>query len=255
MKNKGYILVFLMVAAGFGSGIFYSLNKSDVKVHPRRSAIVESIYGLGTVTPLNTYQVRAGVMLYVSQIYVNEGDRVKKNDPLIKLDENLYRSPIDGTVTHVAFMQGEIVVPQSNILTVTNLDNLYLEVNLEQQSVLRIKNNQTIVASFESIRNERFNGRVKSIFSRSSQFIVHIDLDKWPEGVLPGMTADIAVLIGTKTNALLIPISSIVAGKVKRRRNGKVEKIEVKLGSVADGWGEVISGDFLETDEIIVRNK
>lgn len=255
MKQKYVYIAFVAIILFISAFVYYRYNILTEKIHPRRSSIVESIYALGTVTPFSTYQVRTGVTLYVNKIFVKEGDRIKKNDLLIKLDENLYRSPIDGTVTHVAYMEGEIVVPQSNILSVTNLENLYLEVSLEQQSVLRVKKDQTIVASFESLRHEKFNGRVKSIFSREGQFIVHIDLEKWPEGVLPGMTADIAILIGTKNNALLIPINAIVGGKVKRRRNGRLEKVQVKLGAIADGWGEVVEGDFTESDELILGRK
>lgn len=253
-----YLLLWSILAIGIcalGYFAFTKIYRPDSTIHPRRGEIVETIYGLGTITPASTYQVRAGITLSVTKLYVKEGDVIRKGDPLIQLDDNLSRSPIDGTVTNVSYMEGEIVAPQARVLTVTNLKNLYLEVSLEQQSILRVKRNQSVLASFESLRQEKYKGRVQSIFPRDSQFIVHIDLTEWPPGALPGVTADVAIIVDEKKDALLIPIDSLKGGMVKRRRGAVMERVPVKLGSIADGWGEVTSGDIQENDEIILGKK
>ena len=223
------------------------------KMRPKLGDVVESIYGLGTVTADKIFRVRAGVTLSVQKIYVKEGDHVKLNDPLVKLDENIMRSTIDGTVTAVSYKEGELVTTQAEIVAVTNLQNLYLEVSLEQQSILRVKTGQQVYVSFESLRNEKYEGQVSSVYPRDSQFIVRIELPSWPGGVLPGMTADVAILIGKKSNVLLIPIRSIVAGQVTRIRNGKKERVSVKLGVLDGEWAEVTSKNISESDELVMR--
>ena len=238
-----------------GAGILAFINpfSKQQKIKPKHGEVVESIYGLGTVTADKVLRVRAGMTLYVQKLYVKEGDFVKPGDPLVKLDENVVRSTIVGTVTGVFYKVGELVVPQVAVLTVTNLEQLYLEVSLEQQSVLGVKKNQHVSISFESLRNEKYEGTVTSVYPRDSQFIVRIELEKWPNGVLPGMTADVAILVGKKTNALLIPLRSIVAGQVTRIRSGKKERIPIKLGVVDGEWGEIISGNILDDDELLTR--
>lgn len=62
------------------------------------------------------------------------------------------------------------------------------------------------------------------MYPRESQFIVRIELSSWPLGVLPGMTADVAILVGKKENVLMIPMRSLVAGQVVRVRAGKKRK-------------------------------
>jgi macrolide-specific efflux system membrane fusion protein len=223
------------------------------KIRPRRGDVVESIYGLGTVAAEKVYHLRAGIALSVQKLFVAEGDFVKPSDPLIKLDENVMRSPIQGTVTSVNYKEGELVMPQVPVITVTNLTQLFLEVSLEQQSVLRIKKDQPVFVSFESLRNEKFEGIVESVYPRDSQFILHIQLQKWPTGVLPGMTADVAILVGRKKDVLLVPLRSLVAGQLTRLRDGKKERIAVKLGIIDGEWGELISENVLETDELLVR--
>lgn len=220
----------------------------------KRGEVVESIYGLGTVTADRTFHLRTAVSLSVRKLWVTEGQAVIVGQPLIQLDEQVFKSPIAGTVTMVAHKEGEIVPPQVPIVTVTNLQNLYLEVSLEQQSILRVKKGQSVWVTFESLRNERSEGVVESVFPRDVQFIVRISLKDWPEGVLPGMTADVAILVGKKTGVTLIPIKAIHAGRVTRLRNGKKETLSVKLGAIDGEWAEVTSEGIESTDELVGRS-
>jgi multidrug efflux pump subunit AcrA (membrane-fusion protein) len=255
MKNKiriAMIIGIVIIVAGLG---FLIKRKYffDEYLKPKTGDIIESIYGLGTVSADYVFRLRTAIPLNLKKVFVKEGDLVHPQDPLIQLDDNIMKTAIEGTVTSVTYKIGELVTPQVPIVTVTNLNHLYLEVSLEQQSILRIKNNQSVLVSFESLREEKLDGIVKSIYPRDNQFIIRIELSKWPAGVLPGMTADVAILIGKKTNALLIPIKSIVAGKVTRIRQGKKEQVSVKLGIIDGEWGEVISDNIKAEDELQSR--
>jgi len=76
----------------------------------------------------------------------------------------------------------------------------------------------------------------------------------WPEAnILPGMTADVGILIGEKKQVLLIPLRSLVSGQVTRVRAGRHEKIRVKLGAMDEEWAEVLESDLLLSDQILVR--
>lgn len=244
------VLLFFIILAFFAWKKFYPTAS---RLHPKKGDVVESIYGLGVVTANNVFHLRTGVPLTVQKLHVLEGDLVKPGQPLIQLDDYTTMSPIGGTVTNVAYKMGELVSPLVSAITVTNLDHLYLEVSLEQQSVMRIKTNQDVVVSFENLRNKKYDGKVRSIFPRDNQFIIRIELKKWPEGILPGMTADIAILVGKKENVLLIPIKTIVAGHVIRWRDGKKKRVPVELGIIDGEWAEVISENLLETDELVSR--
>lgn len=251
-KNKIWIVSITLIFISLGIYFLKPFSK-QVIVRPKLGNVVESIYGLGTVTADKIFHVRAGTTLSVRKVFVKEGQMIKQGDSLVQLDESIMRSSIDGTVTTVSFKDGEVVPPQSKVVTVTNLDHLYLEVSLEQQSILRVKKDQQVYVSFESLRNEKYEGIVTAVYPRESQFIVRIELKKWPTGVLPGMTADVAILVGKKEDVLLIPISSIVAGQVTRVRERKKERISIKLGVIDGEWGEVISDNILETDELVTR--
>lgn len=249
---KKYSAVFLVLVLSLILFYIYNQKKAKIKISPKKGDVVESIYGLGTVIADKKFHVRTGLPLTLRQRFVNEGDIVKAGQTLIVLDSVPIKTPIDGTITEVSFEPGETVPPQVSLVTVTQLSSLYLEVNLEQQSIMRIKKNQQVFISFESLRNERVEGKVTSVFPRDNQFIVRIDFEKWPEGVLPGMTADVAIQVGHRENVLLIPIRSIQNGLVNRIRNGKREKISIKLGIVDGQWAEVISDNIEINDELLI---
>ncbi len=241
-------LVFLGLAA-------YLRGSSEEKIRPKRGDVVETIYGLGIVSADKTYNVRTGVAVNVSKVFVSEGEKIRNGKPVVQIDGSILKSPIDGTVTKIYYKDGELVAPQNLILTITNLEKLFLEISLEQQSVLRVKAEQNVVISFESLRNERFSGTVKAIYPRENQFIVRIEIENWPAGVLPGMTADAAILVEKKENVMLIPLKAIASGKVTRIRDGKKEKLVVKLGVLDNQWAEVISGNISETDQLLIRRQ
>jgi multidrug efflux pump subunit AcrA (membrane-fusion protein) len=259
MKRRtliGLVVVTLTIGLVGAAWFWKSKQQGSQWVPARTGVVIESIYGLGTVVAPKTHQIKTAVAQQIQAILVQEGDEVQAGTPLIQLGESgVNRAPFAGTVTTIPFKKGEILFPSVTALTLVNLKELHLEVALEQQSVMRIKPNQSAIVSFEALRGSRVETQVTSVFPRESQFIVKIALDKIPEGVLPGMTADVAIQVGKKENALTIPIRSIAAGKVTFRRNDKTFKESIQVGVVDGEWAEVVSNQILPGDEVLVRAK
>lgn len=255
--KKIWIPILIIVLLGCLVSLFiYKRSSNFDLVKPRQSSLVEAVYGLGTVVGPQTYQVKTAIIQKIDSVYIKEGDAVKQGDPLIKLDESgVNRAPFEGTVTSVPFRKGELLFPNIAAVTLVNLQDLYLEVSLEQQTILRVARGQKAVVSFESIRSEKNEGIVQSIFPKDNQFVVHISLTKFPAGVLPGMTADVAIQIGKKENVLTIPLLAVSGGIVSLRRNGKTIKEKVQIGITDGEWAEVTSNNIFSDDEIIVRSK
>ena len=259
MKNKFKwlvsLIVLIIVIVGITKIISQKVNEYD-SVEPKRGAIVEAVYGMGTVTASNTFNLRVGVNAGIKELFVNEGAVVKKSDALVRFDDGqIVRSPFEGTVTAIHYKVGENVSPQTVVLTIQDLRNLYISVSLEQQGALRVQGSQQVEMSFESLRGQKVNGIVRSIFPQEGQFIVHIDSKDFPKEILPGMTADVAIAVGKKESALLIPTSAINSGKILIRREGKKIKTDVKVGIVDGNWAEVIDGSIQPGDLVLVPHK
>lgn len=76
---KRYILLCSM-------GLLISCGLQQEKIQPTIENITESVYAAGVVKSKNQYEVYSTVSGVIKEIYVTEGQEIKKNTPLLKLD-------------------------------------------------------------------------------------------------------------------------------------------------------------------------
>ncbi|MCB9073178.1 MAG: efflux RND transporter periplasmic adaptor subunit [Bdellovibrionaceae bacterium] len=257
MSSKHFLLAMVasvILAISFFSARYYYFSSRFVEVEPHRGDLVEAVYALGKVITDQHFEVKIGVISTVKNVYVSEGESVKKGDQLIELDSNiLFRAPFDGIVTWVASHNGETALPQMTLLRVDNVQNRYIELTLEQEGALRVQVGQPAKVSFESLRGTVLSGKVTALFSRNDEFLAHVKVDDLAESVLPGMTADVSVEVGKITNALLIPVKAVTGGKVLiKHANGKREKMKLIIGHVDGQWAEVKGNDLREGDTVLL---
>ncbi len=229
-------------------------NSDIIKIQPKKGPIVEAIYSLGTVTARHQFHFKVGVPKTIQKLYIGEGQAVIKGQNLVLLSDGIViRSPFAGTVTQLPFSEGENVFSDTYIISVENMKDLYLQATLEQQGALRVKKGLPVQLSFETIREQKFQGIVSSVYPQKGQFIVRIEVANLPAEILPGMTADLAIEISRHENALLIPVAAISSGFVIIERNGRREKIPVTVGSMDNEWAEITSNNIQLTDEVIIK--
>jgi multidrug efflux pump subunit AcrA (membrane-fusion protein) len=129
-------------------------------------------------------------------------------------------------------------------------------VNLEQQGAIRVRRGQVARLSFEGMRNQTFEGKVESVYSHDTNFLVRIDTSKLPPQVLPGMTADVAIGIQEHDDALLIPVAAMTADSVYLKRStGGTKQVKVKTGIIDGAMAEVLSGDVHPGDRLVIQKK
>lgn len=81
MKTK-HILFFLIV---FSLSIFSCTSKKE-PITPETKNITESVYSTGFIKTKNQYEVFGPTNNVIEKIFVSEGIRVKKGDPLFQMD-------------------------------------------------------------------------------------------------------------------------------------------------------------------------
>jgi membrane fusion protein, macrolide-specific efflux system len=221
----------------------------------KKGTIIQSVYGIGTVTAVKSYQIKSGVTDRIDELYVLEGDTVKKGDPLLRLDHVKYTAPFDGVITSLPDKPGENIFADSPMLILVDLSDRYVVVSLEQQGALRVLIGQNAILSFDTMRESNFVGTVKSIYSNATNFLARIDIPNFPPKILPGMTADVAITIVTHDNALLVPIAALEGGKFVWVKGVGSKKVELKIGIVDKAFAEVLSGDVKEGDRVLIRKQ
>lgn len=218
--------------------------------------VIESIYALGTVKSDKSANIRLGMSSVISKFYVKEGDEVTAGSPLLATDSGvIIRSPISGVVSAKNYNENEIVPSGQVVLSVTDNKNLYVKVSLDQESIISVKKGMKSIISFENYREAKIEGLVNAVYESGGEFVVKIIPQNMPDVILPEMTCDVAIIVREKPSAILIPFNAVQNGKVKVKRNGKVEIIPVKVRKTADGLAEVIDGSISQGDIVFVPSK
>lgn len=256
MKKWLWILVGGVCALGLILAVFLRgrTPAGSNWVQPKKGELIEAIYGISTVTARNKFSFKVGQTNNLKKLLVREGQDVKKGDELLELADGLkVRAPFDGTITSLPYNTGENIFPDTPVITMEDMKNRYLLTTLEQQAAIRVKKGFPVSLNFESFREKNFEGRVESVYSQKGQFLVHIEVNNLPTEILPGMTADASIEIARKQDALMVPLLAISNGKINILRNGKQQKIEVKIGSMDNEWAEVLESDLQLSDKVLVK--
>ena len=248
-------IVLLMVGAAILARFISARSAGSLSEPVQKGNVIESVYGIGTVTANKIFRLSPGVVNTITKLYVREGDQVQKNQKLLGNEAAVIRAPFAGTVTALPYKVGENVFPQVPILILVDLQDRYLVVSMEQQGALRVRKGQKVRMSFDTIREQNYDGVVSASYSNNNNFLARIDIASLPPQILPGMTADVAIAIHQHDNVLLIPVSALEQGKYVwlQRGHSIPQRIEVKLGIVDKALAEIISGDIEVGDRLLVR--
>ncbi|EMY60480.1 efflux RND transporter periplasmic adaptor subunit [Leptospira terpstrae] len=254
-RKKLYIIGSVLVIVLIVTSYFFIRNSQSNRLGIERGSLVEAVYALGTVRPVDSFSLKFGIAASVREIFVEEGQTVTKGEALLVNDSGItFRSPFNGTLTKLNVAKNETAMPGIPILEIQNLKEVYISVSLDQESALRVKPGQAVQLSFESIRGNVYKGKVERIYPSNGQFLVRIEPQELPQGILPDMTTDVAIEVSSKENAILVPLVAVDRGKITRFRNGKRDKIEIRIGAINSEYGELLQGDLIEGDEVLVKN-
>lgn len=75
----------------FLSILIYSCNNSDERIKPEIQPISQSVYASGVLKSNGQYQAYATVNGIIAEIFVSEGDTVKKGDPILRISNEVQK--------------------------------------------------------------------------------------------------------------------------------------------------------------------
>ena len=248
-KLKWFLaILFIIVLSAF---VLTSGTQKKNFVKPKISNVIDSVYSYGTVESETRYNLVTSLTSQIRKLYVTEGDRVKKNAPLVLLDNGvLLKAPFKGVVTELYYHENETITPNQKILTLADLDNLSIKLSMDQETVLKIREKQKAEIIFDNLENKKLKGEVFKRYPSLTDFIVKVKLDEIPSEILPGMTCDTVIIIQDKKDSLLIPIAAIDQDVLTLIRDKKEIKIKPRLGIIVDDWVEIVDGSVKEDDQI-----
>jgi macrolide-specific efflux system membrane fusion protein len=247
------IALFLLLSTAIYFWIQQSRKSTTVLDSITRGSIVNSVYGIGTLTAERSFAIKSGVTSTIHKLYVREGQKIEKGTRLVDLEGiGSFQAPFSGIVVSIPFKEGETVYSQAVVVTLVDPSETYLLVVLEQQGALALKPTLAVKVSFDGLRDQVFDGLVESIYSSGAEFLARISLKTLPKNILPGMTADVAIILEEKKDALLFPIASLEGKMAVVSRKGKIIRVPVKLGLIDSVYAEITEGDIQVGDQAAI---
>ncbi|WP_165385467.1 efflux RND transporter periplasmic adaptor subunit [Pseudoalteromonas phenolica] len=213
----------------------------------------DTLFGVVAPTIDNTFTIMAPYQGIVEKVFVEIGDRVTKNQPLLKvqnrqtLQSYIIKSPADGEVTERLIAQGQLALDQT-LLTIINLEQVWVELSAFPENIEKLKIGQN-ADIYDLHQHLKTSGKVSYIapvmtgghIARAIVVINNRD-GHWR----PGMHVKADVKTAEITSQLRIKQTAIqnLRGEnvVFVKTANHFEARRVKLGEANRDWVSVIEG-------------
>ena len=167
------------------------------------------------------------------------------------------RAPIDGLLTAVLTIDGELVGEGNELLTVSSRKN-YVRGEVNEEDVGEVKPNMTAMVQLYAYRSRQFNARVSSIQPaadpETQRYTIVLQLDQPPDNLMAGMTGEMNIITGKHENVLLVPTRALLVDQALIVKHGVVQKRTVKVGFRTLDFSEAMSGLSLG-DHVVVADQ
>src|ERR1043166_3936751 len=149
---------------------------------------------------------------------VVEGERIERDRNLEALEQTRkkleaqmksseIRSPMDGLLTNVLTIDGELVKDGNELLTVSSRKN-YVRGEVNEEDVGEIKPGMPAKIQLYAYRTRSFAARVTSIQPAADpttqRYTVVLEMDNPPDNLMTGMTGEMNIITGTHKNVLVV---------------------------------------------------
>ncbi|MGZ4969541.1 MAG: efflux RND transporter periplasmic adaptor subunit [Methylobacter sp.] len=175
------------------------------------------------------------------------------------VERTLVVAPFDGTVAEINAELGEFITPSPpGIPTLPAIDLLdvsclYVSAPIDEVDAPQIKTGMSACVSLDAFPDKRCSGKVSRIApyvlekekqARTVEVEVKLTDPKDLNGLLPGYSADIEVLLASKPQALRVPAEAVLENNkvLVMRDDGLLEQRSFKPGLVNWNTVEVLSG-------------
>jgi len=162
-------------------------------------------------------------------------------DRQLDLDRTFIASPIDGVVTGRNVDLGQTVAAslQAPVLfsIAGDLGHMQLEVSVDEADIGSIVEGQNVNFTVDAFTQRKFDGKVLQIRKAPTEvanvvtYTVIVQADNPDHLLLPGMTANVDIIIGARTNVLRVPEAAL-----RFKPKGKYKS--TASGAAADGGPE-----------------
>jgi HlyD family secretion protein len=182
---------------------------------------------------------------------------------LVTLGTVNLKAPFGGTITEINSMVGDEVNPGSVSFRLDDITHLFVDVEVTEIDINRVKPEQNVTLSFDAINGKEYKGKVNEVgrIGTSVQgvvnFTVTVEILEADADVKPGMTAAVNIVVEQIDNVILVPNRGVrlLNGDrvVYMLQNNIPTPVKILIGSSSDTYSEIISDNVKEGDVIVLN--
>src|SRR5437016_7785510 len=185
-----------------------------------------------------------------------ETERIERDRNLKSLEETAkkleaemknaeVRSPIDGILTNVQTIDGELVSDANELFTVSSRKT-YVRGEVNEEDVGEVKAGMKAKVQLYAYRTRSFTARVTSVQPAADpttqRYTVVLEMENPPDNMMVGMTGEMNIITGVHENALLVPTRALLVDQALVVNGGIVQRRTVGVGFRTLDFTEVTSG-------------
>jgi len=220
--------------------------------------------------PSRSAAVSSRIAGRVVTIKANEGELVKKGQPLVEVESRqvgnppprvTYEAPIDGVVTHRDVLLNDSVEPDKHLLEIVDTSEVFAEGQIFEGQVALVKPGQKVRVKVESFPADTFTGAVELIGGQlepeTRTLKVWVRVPNADGRLRPNMRATLHIVTDQAESVVAIPHSAVLgeAGNlfafVQTDKDGLIyERRAVVTGIKDDQYVEIVEGIF-PSDKVV----
>jgi RND family efflux transporter MFP subunit len=197
-----------------------------------------------------------------------ENERIERDQNLQTLDATCkkleaqmknseIRSPIDGLLTSIQTIDGELVAEGNELFTVSSRKN-YVRGEVNEEDVGEVKPGMMARLQLYAYRTRTFTAHVTSIQPAADpttqRYTIVLEMEDAPDNLMAGMTGEMNIITGTHGNVLLVPTRALLVDQALMIKHGIVRARTVQVGYKTLDFAEVMSGLSLG-DHVVVSDQ
>jgi len=182
-------------------------------------------------------------------------DACRKLEAQMKNSE--IRAPIDGLLTNIQTIDGELVGESNELFTVSSRKN-YVRGEVDEEDVGEVKPGMKATLRLYAYRTQQFAAHVSSIQPaadpETQRYTIVLELENAPDNLMGGMTGEMNIITGTHENVLLVPTRALLVDQALVVKREIVQARTVRVGFRTLDFAEAMNGLSLN-DHVIVSDQ
>ena len=182
-------------------------------------------------------------------------ETTKKLEAQMKNSE--VRSPIDGLLTNIQTIDGELVSEGNELFTVASRKN-YVRGEVNEEDVGEVKPKMKAKLQLYAYRTKTFTAHVTSIQPAADpttqRYTIVLEMENPPDNLMAGMTGEMNIITGTHENVLLVPTRALLVDQALIVKAGIVHARTVQAGYRTLDFTEAVGG-LAEGDHVVLSDQ